>query len=236
MCIQAYCYANGEGMTIGIFTAMQKEAASFIQNVAPERVGEFTVYRFKLGLHDAVLCLPPSVGEIAAAAACQLLISRFGAQVMLNFGVVGGLTEEMCKQKAVYVGSVCHYDMDTSQVDNCPVGYYGCFGSIAVQCDDKMLQRASSILPLPIVRCASADKFIAEPEQKMQLHNSFGADICDMESAAFVFTCKLNGVPCLSVKCIADTLFGGAEEYEANSASASQMFRMLAERICEPLD
>lgn len=236
VCAMVRCLASGVVMTIGIFTAMQKEAASFIQNVSPEKIGAFTVYRFKLGKHDAVLCLPPSIGEIAAAAACQMLISRFGVQMMLNFGVVGGLTEQMSQQKAVYVGSVCHYDMDTSQVDNCPVGYYGCFDGINVPCDSDMLQKASSVLELPIVGCVSADKFVAEPQQKTQLYNQFGAEICDMESAAFAFTCKFNNVPYLSVKCIADTLFGGADEYEANSKLASQTFRNLAKRLCELAD
>ncbi len=82
-------------MTIGIFTAVDTEASSFISSCAAEKTfkGSFAFYTFKLGRHDAVLCCPPSVGEIAASAACQLLITEYKADVIFNFGVVGALTE-----------------------------------------------------------------------------------------------------------------------------------------------
>ena len=42
-------------MTIGIFTAMQKEATSFLSDgTVAEKVGDFSFYRFKLGRNDAV--------------------------------------------------------------------------------------------------------------------------------------------------------------------------------------
>lgn len=223
-------------MKIGFFTAMEKEAASFVENVKPQKIADFVVYEFALGEHDAVLCMPPSVGEIAAAAACQLLISRYNVDCVLNFGIVGGVTEQMSSEKAVYVGSVVHYDMDTSQIDKCPVGYYECFDGTIVYCDKALLDKALNILPLPVVRCASADKFVADPKQKSLLASRFDADICDMESAAALFVCKFNNVPFLSVKCISDTLFGGENEYWQNAKNMSEMLRGLSEKLCRSLD
>lgn len=221
-------------MTIGIFTAVDTEAQSFINAGAIKEVdGAFTFYRMSLCGHNAVLCCPPTVGEIAASAACQLLITKYKSDVIFNFGVVGALTERTSLFSTVLVADVVHYDMDTSVIDHVPVGKYECFDGIAVGCDKSLIERALQVMELPVVRCASADKFVADSEQKRYLNTVFGAEICDMESAGVLFTCKFNNVPCLMVKCVSDSLFGGTDEYEQNSVKAAEGFMLLASRICE---
>lgn len=223
-------------MTIGIFTAMEKEATSFLQGeVTKETVDSFSIYHLKLGVHNAVLCCPPSVGEIAASAACQLLITRYNVDCVLNFGVVGALTPKASVQSFVYVKEVVHYDMDTSAVDSTLVGQYGCFDDVAVKCDDVLLSKAMAVNNLPIVRCASADKFVDAVEQKSALHTNFGAEICDMESAGILFACRWSNVPCLLVKCISDSLTGGYGEYCDNVLVACKGFFAFAEQLVNNL-
>lgn len=213
---------------------MEKEARSFLKDGGYTKltVGGFDIYKFTLSGHDAVLCCPPSVGEIAAAAACQLLITEFKVGLIFNFGVVGALTEQTSLLSNVLVKSVVHYDMDTSAIDKLPQGRYGCFDGVAVECDKTLINKALSVVSLPVVTCASADKFVADPAQKALLASKFGADICDMESAGVLFTCKFNNVPCLMVKCISDSLFGGCGEYSQNSVKAAAGFMTLASKIC----
>lgn len=223
-------------MTIGIFTAMQKEATSFLSDGATvEKVGDFSFYRFTLGKHDAVLCCPPYVGEIAAAAACQLLIDKYGAQVIFNFGVVGALTENVALKSMVYVREVVHYEMDTSVVDGEPVGRYGCFDNVAVRANEYLLNKAIAISPKPLVRCASGDKFISDAARKKDLHYKFDADICDMESAGVLFTCQFNHIPCLLVKCISDSLQGGYGEYKLTVRDICKDFFHFATKISDIL-
>lgn len=224
-------------MKIGIFTAMQKEATSFLQGAYTKTTdGAFEVYSFKLGSVDAVLCCPPSVGEIAAAAACQLLITKYGVDCILNFGVVGALTRDVALTDYVLVGDVVHYDMDTSQIDDWPKAYYAYFDGISIACSEKLLGKAKAITNYPIVRCASADKFVGDATQKSQLNAEYGANICDMESAGILFTCKFNNVPCLMVKCISDSLFGGKEEYKVTVLRATKGFFDLACKIASALE
>ena len=219
-------------MKIGIFTAMEKEAVSFLQqDTHKQQVGGFAVYTFKLGKHDAYLCCPPTVGEIGAAAACQLLISHFHVDVILNFGVVGALSKNASLLSTVYVESVAHYGMDLSQVDNIPVGQYGCFDEVAVPCDKLLLSVALSVADLPRVRCASADRFVDKPEEKTALNAQFGAEICDMESAGILFTCKFNNIPCLLVKTVSDSLNGGYAEYAQNVQNATKGFFQFAQQL-----
>ena len=223
-------------MKIGIFTAMQKEAMSFLQgDVTKETVGSFAVYHFTLGKHESVLCCPPYVGEIAASAACQLLITKYGVDCIVNFGVVGALTPKASVQSFVYVKDVVHYDMDISSVDKLPVGAYGCFEDVAVKCDETLLGKALQFNALPTVRCASADKFVNDAQQKTALHRDFGAEICDMESAGILFACRFNNVPCLLVKCISDSLTGGYGEYCDNVMIACQGFFAFAKQLADSL-
>ena len=219
-------------MKIGIFTAMEKEATSFLQTDAVlEKVGAFTFYKFMLGKHSAILCCPPSVGEIAASVACQLLITKYNVDCIINFGVVGALTPKTSVQSFVYVKDVVHYDMDVSAVDNIPVGRYGCFDDVSVKCDETLLNQAMQVNNLPVVRCASADKFVDDAGQKIALSEKFGAEICDMESAGILFACRFNNVPCLLVKCISDSLTGGYVEYCNNVVMACNGFFAFAEQL-----
>ncbi len=223
-------------MKIGIFTAMESEARTFIGNAPKTTIGKFSFYTFELGKHQAVLCCPPSVGEISAAGATQLLITHFGVDIVLNFGIVGALTQEMSVLSTVLVESVVHYQMDTSPIDDGFVpGQYACFDTVAVPCDENLLKIAKSVVNLPSVRCASADRFVAEPEEKARLNANFGATICDMESAGILFTCKFNNIPCLMVKCISDSLFAVEGEYQSNIGKSTANFFALATKIVEAL-
>ncbi len=220
---------------IGIFTAMEKEAKSFLQNSTCEKIGMFDIYHITVGGKEAVLCCPPSIGEITAAAACQMMISHFNVECILNFGVVGALTAKSAVESTMYVGSVVHYDMDTSQIDNSPIGHYDCFGGIVNSCDSNLLTKATQIKNLPIVCCASADKFVADSNSKAKLNRDFGAEICDMESAGILWTCKFNNIPCLLVKCVSDSLFGGSGEFVKNAEKAAANFMSFANMLCEKL-
>lgn len=223
-------------MKIGIFTAMKQEAESFLQNTMHEQtVGQFSVYTFPLGKHEAVLCCPPNVGEIAASAACQLLISEFNVDAILNFGIVGALTKDVALLSTVFVGSVVHYDFDVSAIDDLPVGRYSHFDDVAVGCDENILQKALSLNNLPVVRCASADKFVGDTAQKAALNANFGAEICDMESAGILFACKYNNIPCLLVKRISDSLEDSLHDYETNAKTACEGFFAFAQKLAESL-
>ncbi len=198
-------------------------------------VGVFKVFQLKMGKHDAFLCCPATVGEIAATAACQILISQFKVDLILNFGVVGALTQNAAVLSTMYVKSVVHYDMDLCAIDGVPIGYYGCFDAIAVECDQSLLQKALQLENLPLVCCASADKFVGDAEQKLYLHKQFGADICDMESAAVLFCCKFNKIPCLIIKCVSDSILGNYGEYKQNAEKAAAGFFDFAKKLAATL-
>ncbi|MBO5772552.1 MAG: 5'-methylthioadenosine/S-adenosylhomocysteine nucleosidase [Clostridia bacterium] len=208
-------------MNVGIVVAMEKEIAPFLQkvNARLNKINGFSVWDFIWEDKKVYVCIS-SVGEICASAATQLLISHFDVKYVFNFGVVGALRSDIALLSTMYVGDVVHYDMDTSYFGD-PVGRYSIFDDVAIQCNKQLIDLAQKIAPWPVVRCASADKFVDSKEDKTRLATQFGADICDMESAGILITSRLNNVPCLLVKAVSDSLSGGGKEFASSCQLAA---------------
>ena len=176
--------------------------------------------------------LDSGAGEIAAAAGTQLLISEFDVDMILNFGVVGALTEEMATAELCVVEKVIHYDLDTTNWLNLPRGQYPDQPSAYVPADAALLGKALEINPsLKKVVCASADKFVDRAFDKLTLRQNYKADICEMELAGVLYTCRRNGVPCLSIKAISDSLVGGGREFMAELRRVSLICFDVVDRL-----
>ena len=166
-----------------------------------------------------------------------MLIDLFGVELIINYGVVGALRRELAITNTCVVERVVHYDIDTSAVDDCEVGRYLEYEDIYLPTTPEYVKAALSVDPtLRPVTCASGDKFIDGEEKKTELSERFGADICDMESAAVVLICDQNGVPDLLIKTVSDSIQGGAEEFtncveKAADACLAIVDRILADKL-----
>lgn len=175
-------------------------------------------------------------GEIAAAAATQLLISAYRVDMVLNFGVVGGLTPEMARARTCVVQAVVHYDFDVSEVGWAEPGRYMQYPTVYIPTTPALVERACEIEPgLKPVICASADKFVDRPERKRELHERFKADICEMEAAGVVLTCDRSRVPCLLIKTVSDGIEGGAEEFNRELTRSAALCLEIADKIIREL-
>lgn len=180
-----------------------------------------------------MIIVKSGAGEIAASAAAQYLISVHDVDMIVNFGVVGGLTDEMGVARLAVVEAVVHYDFDVSDWMNAvePAQYMN-YPSKFIPTDKVLLEAALKAEPtLKPVVCASADKFVGKPEKKRELHEKYGADICEMESAGIVLTCDRCGVPCLLIKTVSDSIHGGAEEFEKEVGRCAEICLDMLERV-----
>ena len=168
--------------------------------------------------------------------ATQMLIDRFEVELVVNFGVVGGLTEEMAQTKTCVVERVVHYDYDTTAYDHCLLGQYMGYPDEYLRPTPALVERATAICPeLKRVTDASADKFIEGREAKSALHERWGADICEMEAAAVVLTCDRAGIPCLLIKTVSDGLTQGGEDFGTALAHTSALCLEVADKIIREL-
>ncbi len=222
---------------IGLIVAVEMEAG--LQQYGKAEVMEqpgYSLLKYSAPGYT-LLVLHCGVGEIAAAAGTQLLISRFDVDVVVNFGVVGGLTPEMGKTRVCAVEKVVHYDFDTSEADGWEVGRYEGYESRYIPADRELLSIARQVAPeLKPVVCASGDKFVGDPEKKRALHRDFGADICEMEAAGILLTCNRNRVPCLMIKAVSDGIEGGAEEFKSEILRSSKLCLEITDRIIHSIN
>lgn len=153
---------------IGMIVAVEMKAV-LERYGTPQEEKEYPGYRVLVyEAEDYIIyALNCGAGEIAAAAATQFLISQMQVDFIVNFGVVGGLTEEMTKTKMCVVESVVHYDFDTTEVDAVEVGRYLTYPDIYIPTTPDLVEKAENLQPdLKRVVCASGDKFIGNPEKK----------------------------------------------------------------------
>ena len=183
-----------------------------------------------------LIILNCGAGEIAAASGTQFLISEYKVDLVVNFGVVGGLTENMSKIKICIVDKVVHYDFDTSLVDNTMVGRYLQYPDVYIPTTAELTEIAVKTIPqlVPVI-CASGDKFIVDEQVKRQLHEQFGADICEMESAGIVLTCNRNEIPCILIKIVSDSISGGYEEFLETKDTAAVMCLDILDRVIKQI-
>lgn len=200
---------------IGMIVAVEIKAVldKYGSALEEKNVAGYRVLEYKTPDYELVI-LNCGAGEIAAAAGTQYLICAYKVDMIVNFGVVGGLTEEMGKTKTAIVEKIVHYDFDTSAIDHCEVGRYVQYPDVYIPVDAYLFNKAREMYPeLKPVICASADKFVADPEAKRALNRQYGAEICEMEAAGIALTCDRNHVPCLMIKVVSDGITGGAEEF-----------------------
>lgn len=218
---------------IGMLVAVEIQAVldSYDSRLKEIEIPGYRVYEFTDENYELII-VHSGAGEIYAAAAAQLLISQFHVDMIVNFGVVGGLTDAMSTTRVCIVEKVVHYDMDSSAADGTEIGRYAEYPDIYIPADTALLKKAMALHPelVPVV-CASADKFVASPEKKRELHLKFGADICEMEAAGILITCNRNRIPCMLIKIVSDSVKGGAEEFWAMVDEASRLCLELVEKI-----
>ncbi len=223
--------------TIGMIVAVEMDAvlAKYGKAAGVEMRGGFEVHRYE-GEGFRLFIVSAGAGELAAAAATELLIAGYGAEMVVNFGVVGGLTEDMALARTVVVESVVHYDFDTSAWDGCEVGRYAAYPTPRIPTTPALVDRACALFPeLRRVVCASADKFVAGAEAKKVLHERFGAEICEMEAAGVVLSCNRAGVPCLVIKTVSDGITGGAEEFARELTRSAEICLAITDEIIRVL-
>ncbi|MBR5337780.1 MAG: 5'-methylthioadenosine/S-adenosylhomocysteine nucleosidase [Lachnospiraceae bacterium] len=195
----------------------------------------FRVFLVERDLYE-IYILQAGMGEIAAAAGVQYLITKYDVNIIVNFGVVGGLTADMKKHKVCLVDRVVHYKYDCSEFMDLAVGQVDGHDSIFLPLDENLKKAALSVMEdLSPVTCCSGDKFVATEEEKKHIHDTFEGDICDMESAGIVLTCEANGVPVLMLKAVSDGLADGAEGFYNELKKASLMCLIATDTIMEHL-
>ena len=191
---------------IGMIVAMTKELKEYFTKLG--KVIDLSNDVYEAWSAEAyakqLFIIKSGVGEISAAAATQYLITKYGVDIVINFGICGKLSSSLKLLDTVVVKNVVYYQFDCSEIDGTKPGVY-MNNSPYIPADNTLLNKLLNLdSSIKAVTCASGDLFVARKEDKEYLINEFNADICEMESAGILITCLRNKVGCLIIKSISD--------------------------------
>ena len=217
---------------IGAVIAMQSEADILLDQMNIQRsltVSGKTIYVGKAFGRDISLCIC-GIGKVNAALGTQILVSKFGVDKLLNFGVAGGLnkTTKLC---AVYqISSAVQFDFDLTEINGTKMGTLD-------EYKENYLNTNHFKTDLPKRKLGTADRFNDSKADYKLLTEELSADIRDMEGAAVVQAAYCAELPVYLVKAISDVAESGntAEQYMVNRGKALENLKAALPTLFEEL-
>lgn len=201
---------------IGCVIAMDSEAEVLLEHMEIENIRSVfgKSVHFGRAFGKELLLVVCGVGKVnAAAGACAAI--QCGADVILNFGVAGGLHAGTELTEVYLIDKAVQYDFDITQLEGCEIG------TLDGETENFLPLYVPQALDFPRRALGTGDRFNDSPTDH-DLLLRLGADIRDMEGAAIAQLCKYAGMPFASVKAISDVYGAGSttEQFEKNLAHA----------------
>ena len=217
--------------TVGIIGAMESEVTDLIAHLgspAPQEIAGRRFYEGTIGGCPAVV-VQSGIGKVAAGVTAQLLIDRFGADVLINTGMAGGLDPRLEVKDLVIAADAVQHDFDMTAWGYAP-GYmrgddqkaptaYPCDPALAALAQEAARQVLPAGVKALTGRVVSGDVFVADEDRKRYLLEQFGGTVAEMEGAAIAQVAADNGVPCLILRTVSD-LAGRDAEISFNELEA----------------
>ncbi|MBE6546368.1 MAG: 5'-methylthioadenosine/adenosylhomocysteine nucleosidase [Ruminococcaceae bacterium] len=226
-------------MITGIIGAMQIETdalKAMVKEPICETVSGVEFVRGYIGKQEVVVA-QCGIGKVFAALCAQTMILRYGVGRIINTGVAGTLCEELGLLNVAVSTAVVEHDMDTSPLGD-PVGLISGINIVQLPADKALCDlvcRAAVQLGVTCVQgvIASGDQFIADPQKKQYIHETFDAVACEMEGAAVGHVCYVNQIPFVVVRCISDNADdkAGSMDYPELCRRAAVQSQRLIEEI-----
>ena len=172
-----------------------------------------------------MVCAVCGIGKVNAAMCAQTMILHYAPDRIINTGVAGSLSPELGVGDVVIASDVVQHDLDTTAFGD-PPGLIPGLNTVRMHCSDKLRSNylrnaADKVLGGTGAKAvegviASGDQFVADPEKKKRIVDTFGAAACEMEGGAVGQVCAANGIPFAVIRTMSDSADGGAaDDYPA---------------------
>jgi adenosylhomocysteine nucleosidase len=252
MLLSAILLINQPAM-IGVMSAMEIELQFISEDLMVEKVDTVASIVYKVGRIHGVPCVMvhSGVGKVGAAQTAQVLIMKYGVDVLIFTGVAGGINPDLHIGDIVISSNAVHHDFGQILPDQfIPFDTIGFFAdSLLVRLAVQAIQdvefvsipgqiRGQEGVPKVVVgRVATGDQFISSEAKRMWIEQVFHADCVEMEGAAVAQICASNNVPFVIVRSLSDLANEGAEiDFEAfviyaaknSSLLVKEMLRLLS--------
>ena len=208
---------------IALITALRHELQPLLAlgTWRREKVAGRNFYRCSFSGKE-IVATTSGLGKVMAAATTQMLIDRFQADLVLNFGSCGALDPGLVIGDLVFASQVIEYDF-TSEHKAVPT----------TDCDAFLLSELSRCFPeLKVGPLASADRNADTVEIRASLFNRYQALAADWEGASIVGVARRMGIPALVLRGVTDVGDEDlASEYESNFQAVLPQVAKVAEQM-----
>ena len=191
--------------TIGIMGAMPEEVVLVVDALAHVKEKSYagaTYYTGERNGKQVVVCCA-GIGKANAAAAAQVLITYFGADVIFFSGIAGNMSTEIGIGDVVVSETLCYHDAeDRMLAQSMP-------GTALYTADSFLIDVACKACEAVGVRhivgkIATGDQFIGDPELKKDIARRCAPHCVEMEGAAVAQIAMRNHIPFVVVRAMSD--------------------------------
>ena len=190
-------------------------------------------------LAPGLLAACGGVGKVNAAMCAQILCRHYRADLILNSGVAGCLTD-LPIGTLVLAEDFVQHDVDTTAVGD-PIGLVSTVNTVAFptwepqRCRELLAELGQSV---EAGRVASGDWFAVKGDRAAWVRDTFRPTLVEMEGGAIAQVCLRNGVRFAALKSVSDHLFSPrqAEEYFNFGEALETLGRVVlpfAQRLCQ---
>ncbi len=240
-------------MKIGIFGAEEQEVKLLKKHLVGEirKIAGLSFFAGKIMGKDVVLVCS-GIGKVNAALCCQILISEFKVNAIINTGAAGGLLEGLNVFDMVVSTDAVQHDVNAVTFGY-PLGQVPMTKSPFWPTDKKLkniavkafkaMQKENDdehIKDLKLIegRIASGDTFVSDKKLRERIIKEFNPACVEMEGAAAAQVCRINKIPFLILRSISDT--AGKDEaakisYDVFSAQAAKDSSLLVLQMLKML-
>ena len=220
-------------MKIAIMGAMPEEVEPIVAKLDNLKETVYAANTYYEGSYNGqeVVVAYSKIGKVFATLTATMLVEKFGCDKLLFSGVAGAISDELNIGDLIIADGLCQHDLDITAFGH-PFGYVP-EGEVCIPTDVGLRNIAKEIakskgLTLKEGVIATGDQFVANPERKDWIGDTFKADALEMEGASVAVVCSALEVPFFILRAISDSADMDAsfnfDEFLESSAKVSADF------------
>ncbi len=191
--------------TIGVIGAMPEEVTLLknrLSGLGEENVAGLHIFTGEMHGKRVVVC-QSGMGKVAAGAACQVLVTKYGIDAIINSGIAGNMTSKVGIGDVVLSDTVLYHDAEISMIkQHYPyleryTGDRGLLAAASRACEETGTGYIAG-------KIATGDRFIGDSETKKAIREACSPDCVEMEGAAIAHIAAKNDIPFIIIRAMSD--------------------------------
>lgn len=195
---------------IAIIGAMVEEVEPIVSQLKNKKEIIFAKNSYYEGIYNGkqVVVAYSKIGKVFSSLTAVTMIEHFGCDKVLFSGVAGAINPKLQIGDLIYATKLCQHDLDITAFGH-PYGFVP-EGSIFIKTTQSLNEIALKVAEEKKIHLshgiiATGDQFVADPNRKEWIEQTFNADALEMEGASVAVMCDALGVDFFILRAISDS-------------------------------